>query len=222
MPPSHRYFSFDGTGETYYADGSVERRWHADKDLRLHDLNRTVFRHSGPVKNWDPKFSVECWSKGPVEDMPWVGFSSRPIVSDKMRVWLEEHAAGHAQYLPVTLKVRKKTLKLPPYWITNWLHEIECHDPTTTEWTENKEGQRAIIVLTIDSQKVPKDIKIFKAKHSVGEILIRDDLKSLLEASGLKGPHYSNVRHTGDPWPPPDEEENTFPDLPPHPRLRGR
>lgn len=209
MGSSHRFFQFDGVGETYYADGKVERRWHVDKNLALHRLQMTRYRNVGRIDPWDPGFSVECWSKDPIEDMPWVDGSFRSIVSDRMKVWLEKHAPQHAQFLPVRMTLRKKILKLPPYWVANWLKEIDCHDPERTEWYPGRGSavEPEIAVLTVDPRRVPSAARIFKCKYIPCTVLIRGDIKILLETSGMTGPHYSSVRHRDDPWPPPEEAQ---------------
>lgn len=173
-------------------------------------INDQVFRRPGVISDWDAAFSVECWSRGPIEDMPSVGFAPRPIVSERMRRWLE-HAPGHAQFLPVTLRHRGKALRVPPYWVANWLQEIECHEPKITEWHEERDanGEAMIGMLGLNPRKVPSGAKIFMVRYSRGETLIRDDLKALLEASGMRGPHFCSVRQTGDPWPPPEGEEGS-------------
>lgn len=197
---SHRYYNFSSAGHHVYDDGTLEKRWLIDKHMLIHQLDNGELYRPRRVVQWDPRFTIECDGKGPIEDMPWVTGATRPIVSDRLRCLLEERAPGHAQYLPVKLILRRKQLRVGPYWLANWLYEVECHDEELTEWlpTKDSEGHPMIGHLVVDPTRVPRDRIVFLIKYAPFQVLIRGDLKEAMELTRMKGPQFDDVPHSGD------------------------
>lgn len=176
-------------------------RWMVDVEWPSGSDGRELCR-GRPAESCHPTRIVRCETPGPTEDMPWGGCLSPPIVSDRLRRLIDEHAPGAAQFLPVRMFYEDRPLDLPPYWLANWLFLEDCIDWQRSVYDEDllHPGTFSFALLVIDPS-LTKDRKILRIFGFNVITLIRSDLRQILVEEGITGCQYYRIWHTGDALP---------------------
>lgn len=183
---------------------------------REHPSDRCVAyldRTDNPWKfgNFSGSKWIEGWTGGTLvfqpgmklEDMPWT--IGNMVASTRLKNFLELHAPGHVQFLPIALKeatwalidmsdfkIYEEGSKLisesGDYWIMNTLHEVDCMD-----WPKAKKN---IWGTSIDSSRVPPEIQLFRIKGEWSEAYCRRSIRELCDEAGIRGPQFRVVEHS--------------------------
>ncbi len=176
----------------------VERyRWAGSPRLSAaHSWRLCLAQPAGPDF---PEVVVDMDSRSPVEDMPWCG-SRGHIVSDRLRRLIEANAPKHAQFLPAILLFDGEPLDIGCYWATNWLHMVDCFHRELSEYDRIEDGSEpdgfrlSFDNLVIDASRIPPEILVCRVKHYENVCLIRQRLRSVLDAAGVTGVQYYPVQ----------------------------
>jgi len=126
------------------------------------------------------------------------------LVSEKARAILEQAGLGPEQveFLPFTLKDRKRKKVPEPYFIANALQSFDCFDWDRSKYdlypTKRKVVSTSLSKLYVHEDKVPKDALFFRLGELKNRILIRSDLLEKLKAAGCTG---ISVAAMGEPLP---------------------
>ncbi|MCP3168176.1 imm11 family protein [Myxococcus qinghaiensis] len=126
------------------------------------------------------------------------------LISEKARGIMEQAGLGPEQveFLPFTLKDRKRKKVPEPYFIANALQCFDCFDWDRSEYdlypTKRKVVSTSLSKLYVLEDKVPKDALFFRLDELKNRILIRSDLLEKLRAAGCDG---ISVAAMGEPLP---------------------
>ncbi|MCC5787307.1 MAG: hypothetical protein JJU33_11475 [Phycisphaerales bacterium] len=131
----------------------------------------------------------------PLEDMPWAMYA--PVVSDRFRAFLEEHAPGHAQYFEVIFKGPKKLIPDRPYFLVNWLHVVDCIDFDKSDWYEEDEDgdepRYDFNEIVLDPTRVPPEVRIFRLRHFEVVTAIDSGLADEIKRAKFTGPQFYRI-----------------------------
>ncbi|MFL5356281.1 imm11 family protein [Archangium sp.] len=126
------------------------------------------------------------------------------LVSEKARAILEQAGLGPelVEFLPFTLKDRKRKKVAEPYFIANALQSFDCFDWDRSKYNlypnKRKVVSTSLSKLYVLEDKVPKDALFFRLGELKNRILIRSDLLETLKAAGCTG---ISVAAMGEPLP---------------------
>ncbi|AKQ69079.1 hypothetical protein A176_005991 [Myxococcus hansupus] len=115
------------------------------------------------------------------------------LVSEKAKGIMEQAGLGPEQveYLPFTLKDRKRKKVPEPYFIANALQSFDCFDWDRSEYglypNKRKVVSTSLSKLHVLEDKVPKDAMFFRLGELKNRILIRSDLLEKLRAADCTG-----------------------------------
>ena len=197
-PRSLRFWKVGDGGSGTNLTGRRQRWLVADMRFSR-DINLLLDKHPGGFKGrWMPP-EIRCEQRGPFEDVPWVG-TDRLIVSERLREFLDQQAPGHAQFLPVRFRYRGKPLKTPPYFIANWLHELDCADLNRSTWAYKgglSNPENFLFFLYLAVRKVPKDIHVFRVKHAPGSVIMRSTFITKMARVAFSGIQFYPVAQAG-------------------------
>lgn len=107
------------------------------------------------------------------------------IVSGALRRFLEREAPGAAEYLPVRVEGPSRSTLHESYWAVNFLHRWRCSVDSGHE---------------IDPDRIPADQRLGLIADDGcfrRSILVRRDLKLLLQKAGFIGLRYGRMEHLG-------------------------
>lgn len=187
----HRFDRFSNAGQR---EGRDDLRWCGE--IELADDVESEIQAGRILEEWDCETAVHLRRTSPTEDMPWVcgGFH---VVSQRLRGLLDKHAPQHAQYLPVRMLFDGYPISCGPYFLANWLHECDCIDQQAVQLLPMP--QRVVVGVVIDPARVPPEVMIARLEGG-SRVIIRDDLRRILEAARINGcqyycyPHVDEVR----------------------------
>jgi hypothetical protein len=126
------------------------------------------------------------------------------IVSEKAKAILEQAGLGNdkVEFLPFTLKDRKRKKVPEPYFIANTVECIDCFDWERSVYktypTKKKVVYASLRKLHILDDKIPETAMFFRLGELKPKVLIRSDLVEKLKAGGCTG---ISVAAMGDPLP---------------------
>ncbi|MFP2930242.1 imm11 family protein [Pyxidicoccus sp. 3LG] len=115
------------------------------------------------------------------------------LVSEKARGVLEQAGLGPEQveFLPFTLKDRKRKKVPEPYFIANALQSFDCFDWDRSEYdlypNKRKVVRTSLKKLHVLEDKIPENAMFFRTGELKHRILIRADLLEKLKAAGCTG-----------------------------------
>lgn len=161
-----------------------------------------ALRRARPVVNWNPELHIRCDKPGPLEDFPW---ANQHVASERLKAFFEHKAPRCAQFLPFVLACSDGTPSPYKYYIINWLCVIDCCDPHFSDTTKNADGTLEFDDIVVDASRIPPDATVCRAKGTP-HIIIRDDLKQMIEHIGFTGCQFYKVKMLADvlqrPMPP--------------------
>jgi hypothetical protein len=152
-----------------------------------------------PVTDWVSSTQIDMDSSEPFEDMPWIDDRGH-VVSDRFRILIEKAAPNHAEFLPVVLTHRGKKINAPPYWMTNWLHLVDCYDREKSIYqivSNYKGGTRlSFDHLVVRTDSIPANILVCRVAEFQTVTVIRSELRQFFDEHGMTGCQYYPVSHT--------------------------
>jgi hypothetical protein len=193
----HEYFLFvinddPRVGLIENLDDSFEDYWMLNEGMALGD-------------KYPPKLDLTLSKKGGDMVTDFIDNIHKVVlISEKTRALLEQAGLGPEQveFLPFTLKDRKRKKVAEPYFIANALQSFDCFDWERSKYdlypTKRKVVSTSLSTLYVLEDKVPKDALFFRLGELKNRILIRSDLLDKLKAAGCTG---ISVAAMGEPLP---------------------
>lgn len=115
------------------------------------------------------------------------------LVSSKLKGLLEQHSGARIEFLPVSIANHKGRVAAKDYFIANVLDHVDCVDKERSEVEELHPDPTllsGLFRLQVLQDQIPSEAKLFRLKTMPRAILIRDDLRALLDAENLTGVRY--------------------------------
>ncbi|CAM3942148.1 imm11 family protein [Corallococcus soli] len=115
------------------------------------------------------------------------------IVSNKLKGLLEQHSGARIEFLPASIANHKGRIAAKDYFIANVLDHVDCVDKERSEVEELHPDPTllsGLFRLQVLQEPIPPEAKLFRLKTMPPAILIRDDLRALLDAESLTGIRY--------------------------------
>ncbi|RJS14636.1 hypothetical protein DRW03_34565 [Corallococcus sp. H22C18031201] len=129
-------------------------------------------------------------------DFTTAGAGRTPIVSERVSSVFRKMAPGDVQLFPVDVEGDSK-----PYFLLNVARTIRCIDDaackevkirTAGEYTERVGEYRSVIGLRIDKSKVG-GARVFRTWGWHSPLIVDDEIKDALEATGISGGKFDEV-----------------------------
>lgn len=115
------------------------------------------------------------------------------IVSPALRALLEEHSGAEIEFLPVRILNHKGRLASDEYSIANVIGTVDCVDMARSEGRLDP-GESGVFArlkkLHLDPGRVPPEGRLFRIAAMPPVMIIRDDLRRILEDAGITGAEY--------------------------------
>ncbi|MBJ6759924.1 hypothetical protein JGU66_04060 [Myxococcaceae bacterium JPH2] len=193
----HEYFVFvinsdPRVGVIENLDDSFEDYWMLSEGMALED-------------KYPPKLDLTLSKKGGDMITDFIdNIHEVVLTSEKARTILAQAGIGARQveFLPFTLKDRKRKKVPEPYFIANALQCFDCFDWDRSEYdlypTKRKVVSTSLSKLHVQEDKVPEEAMFFRLGELKDRILIRSDLLEKLRAAGCTG---ISVAAMGEPLP---------------------
>jgi len=112
------------------------------------------------------------------------------VAGERLQAFLRERVpADDVEFLPVSL-INHKGRAESGYAIANVVRHVDCVDQEATSFEWNALDDTAMVDvknLTIDPERVPDDVLLFRLAHVTDVIGVRRDLAETLEAEGFTG-----------------------------------
>ncbi|MBX3404703.1 MAG: hypothetical protein KF699_14930 [Phycisphaeraceae bacterium] len=122
---------------------------------------------------------------GRIEDVPWV-YRDVYVVSEKVRMIVEEMGPGDCQFIPIDIRFGRKSLGLI-YWIMHLNHTLDCADPIRS-LNANDTGEDPLYYRsTIMAHRVPPHVSTFRVKYGYKSAIMRDTLRRRLVRAKVTG-----------------------------------
>jgi len=195
-------------------DGNMNppRRWYLGATTFEDRYLRIGLYPPGLVSSW-PRVEytehLDCSVNHPevTEDFPCCWPPQPQVVSHGMRLFLEKHAPGDGQFLPITIRQRKgRFFDIGAYWCVQWVKVIDCIDWERSRWKKqrNDEGlewfEFAYMGAIFDPTKVPDDVQIFRPYGIPAHcVLIKSAMAKKLKRAKFTGPQFKYVSLSTDP-----------------------
>ena len=115
------------------------------------------------------------------------------LVSEQLKDILKTHATAEIEFLPFKLINHKGRIAAYPCYVANLIGSIDCVDLTKTKAStspSNPEEFLTLFSLELDDSKVPVDSNLFRIKNDPNTIVIREDLKEILDENNIIGMKY--------------------------------
>lgn len=115
------------------------------------------------------------------------------IVSSKLKELLEKESGAKTEYVPLRILNHKRRVASKDHFIANVLELQDCVDMerTKSEPSELWPDQiGALYKLFLDPARIDPNLKLFRLAKRPNTLIIRDDLRALLEGAGITGTRY--------------------------------
>lgn len=115
------------------------------------------------------------------------------LVSSKLKEIIESEVEAEIEFLPFALYNHKGRIAGQDCYIANVLDTIDCVDLSRSQGSEFKivPGTfRQIRKLYLNYDRIPVNAKLFRVPQMMRVLIIRDDLKAVLEQSNITGAQY--------------------------------
>lgn len=123
--------------------------------------------------------------------------SPQKCVSDRVRTILEQAAPGQLQFLPVRVLQPRGVATPEPFWIANWLVEIDCINKKLVKHPPSDDPDMGVHfygALSIDPRAVPEGLHAFSARYQPSKMIVSTHLKNVLTQSKVRGLYYEPIR----------------------------
>jgi hypothetical protein len=115
------------------------------------------------------------------------------IVSGRLKTLLEQHAGANIEFLPVSIANHKGRIAAKDCFIANVLDHQDCIDMERSEVEQfglEPGLLSGLFRLQVLEDRIPPEAKLFRLKSMPSAILIREDLRAKLDATGISGVKY--------------------------------
>ncbi|MBX3316540.1 MAG: hypothetical protein KF902_06715 [Phycisphaeraceae bacterium] len=143
-----------------------------------------------PISDWDGTLVVRCTEPGSLEDFPW---ANEHVVSERLRLLLEKCAPACAQYLPMALQNYDGSPVADRYWLVNWLYTVDFCDREHSDYASCSE-HTSYFEIVVDGAKIPGHMPVCRMMGLPTFVVIRDDIKNVIEEHGFTGCQFYTVR----------------------------
>lgn len=155
-----------------------------DREVKNKIYKRINFEHGEIHKDEFPKIEANLEYDRCIQDCPWPVMSMF-MISDRVRVILDDIAPNNCQFFPVSLWRNGAKIDIV-YWIM-YVDSIDCVDPTRSEWMGDRINEPFIV-----EDRVPVDTHIFRAWYpeksfSGMSIFVRDRVRRVLKREKVTG-----------------------------------
>lgn len=113
--------------------------------------------------------------------------------SSKLKGLLEQHSGARIEFLPAAIANHKGRIAAKDYFIANVLDHVDCLDKEHSEVEELNPDPTllsGLFRLQVLQDRIPPEARLFRLKNMPSAILIRDDLRALIDAENLTGLRY--------------------------------
>ena len=119
-----------------------------------------------------------------------VDMGSLLLVSSKLVTLIKKSEVTNVQFFEV--KIKASNFELIEYYLMNVIGKIDCMDEDKSEIRYRSNGKILHLEnLVLDNSKIPENLQIFLLdRFTAAVILIREDLKQVMEKAGLTGIEY--------------------------------
>lgn len=109
------------------------------------------------------------------------------VISHRLRMLFESVSPPcFAQFLPLHLRYRNSTIGTLQYWVMNVLLQPDCIDESQSGPGKKHLGGKFHYWI-IDPNAVPPQAMIFRAKYVNNTLLVRDELRAIIESQKMSG-----------------------------------
>ncbi|NVJ08019.1 hypothetical protein HUW63_22605 [Myxococcus sp. AM001] len=115
------------------------------------------------------------------------------IVSNRFKQLLAEHSAAHIEFLSVSIANHKGRIAAKDFFVANVLDQHDCIDLERSDVEQlglEPEILSGLFRLHVLEDRIPPEAKFFRLKSMPSVILIRDDLRAVIDAAGITGVKY--------------------------------
>lgn len=169
-------------------------RWQIDKDNSLAAILRHVPRGTLTNKLWPEDLIVDAFSKGPLEDFPQTG-TDRPIVSERVKIALEDAFPGLAKFFEFKVRWRKKLFVSERYFVCEWGGApVDCidMDRSFVIWIMN--GTHPIVHnQVLDSRRLPKGRVVSYVEYILYNCIAWEPMRRLCLSEGFTGVQFEKL-----------------------------
>jgi hypothetical protein len=201
----------------------LKQRWSLQLTKRF--INRFEYRYNlewnlltcklVDTDQWqDVEFYVTERGKASViDDMPWVSWSC-PIVSRRLKEFLELHTPDSFQFLPVKVYSHAKTRdEAGEFWAANLLRYSDCADWTKYSSTIQRSNEKWVYFESwmepaIDVSKIPHTLNVFRVRYFPDIIIVSSLVAQAIVREGFTGVQFpfwplstDPTNPWGKPWP---------------------
>jgi hypothetical protein len=116
-----------------------------------------------------------------------------PMVSGQLKALLEKESGAEIEFLPFTLYNHRGRVAAEGCHIANLLGSLDCVDRRRTEGDESfitPGTYSGLFRLYLSAEQLPPTAKLFRLASMPSVIIIREDLRALLEQQGISGVEY--------------------------------
>ncbi|WP_437669525.1 imm11 family protein [Sorangium sp. So ce131] len=122
------------------------------------------------------------------------------VISQKMRVFLEDRSGALLEFLPVRILDKKRRPDKRPYHVMNLLGSVACVDRTRSEFDVShvlKDQIARFRNLSLDETRIGPDAKMFRLADMPDLVLVREDLVAEIQAAGCTGITFQRIEDYG-------------------------
>ena len=112
------------------------------------------------------------------------------MMSDRFKTFIETRSSSSVEWLRFTLRDHEGRVAGDTLWVANVLTTVNCVDRARTvgePYPANPEWYFVTDTLYIDPAKVDRTLDLFRLGEMPRRMIVRDDLKSAIEAEGMTG-----------------------------------
>jgi len=118
------------------------------------------------------------------------------MVSSRLKSIFENEAEAEIEFLPFTLINHKERIVATDCYLANIIGTMDCIDMEKTDARKSLSEPGTfmyIFRLYLDQKQIDKNRKLFRLKQEPSVIIIRDDLRNILEDNNITGIKYINM-----------------------------
>lgn len=112
------------------------------------------------------------------------------MVSGRVKDLLTEHASADIEWLRFTLLNHKGRVASDDVWVANVLSRVACVDRDRTDGSPHPthpERYFSIYSLHLEEDRIDPTLNLFRLSEMPEVMVVRDDLKAVLEGEGVTG-----------------------------------
>jgi hypothetical protein len=115
------------------------------------------------------------------------------IVSSRLKELLEKESGAKTEWVPLRILNHKRRVASKDHFIANVLELQDCVDMERTVSKPSKlwpDQIGALYKLYLDPARIDPNLKLFRLAKRPVTMIIRDDLRALIEGAGITGTRY--------------------------------